>query len=62
LRVPTLPIEGLDRRDRSFGMLSSFPPTACGLATFTAALAAGLAAHNTQVGVVRVLLLALSVS
>ena len=54
MRVPTLPIEGLDRRDRSFGMLSSFPPTACGLATFTAALAAGLAAHDTQVGVVRI--------
>jgi polysaccharide biosynthesis protein PslF len=54
LRVPNLPIEGLDGRARSFGILSSFPPTACGLATFTAALATGLAANDTQVGVVRV--------
>ena len=46
MRVPNLPIEGPDGRARSFGILSSFPPTACGLATFTAALAAGLAAHN----------------
>ena len=37
------PSKALTDRDRSFGMLSSFPPTACGLATFTAALAAGLA-------------------
>ncbi len=54
MRVPNLPIEGLDGRARSFGILSSFPPTACGLATFSAALATGLAAHDTQVGVVRV--------
>jgi polysaccharide biosynthesis protein PslF len=54
LRVPNLPIEGLDGRASSFGILSSFPPTACGLATFTAALATGLAANDTQVGVVRV--------
>jgi polysaccharide biosynthesis protein PslF len=52
--VSNLPIEGLDGRGSSFGILSSFPPTACGLATFTAALATGLAAHKTQVGVVRV--------
>ena len=54
MRVPNLPIEGLDGRARSFGILSSFPPTACGLATFSAALATGLAANDTQVGVVRV--------
>jgi glycosyltransferase involved in cell wall biosynthesis len=54
VRVPNLPIEGLDGRARSFGILSSFPPTACGLATFTAALATGLSANDTQVGVVRV--------
>jgi glycosyltransferase involved in cell wall biosynthesis len=54
LRVPNLPIESLDERARSFGILSSYPPTACGLATFTAALAAGLTAHDTHVGVVRV--------
>ena len=54
MRVLNLPVEGLGGRDRSFGILSSFPPTACGLATFTAALATGLAAHDAQVGVVRV--------
>ena len=54
MRVPNLPVDGLDGRARSFGILSSFPPTACGLATFTAALATGLAANDTQVGVVRV--------
>ncbi len=54
MRVPTLPIEGPDERARSFGIVSSFPPTACGLATFTAALAAGLAANDADVGVVRV--------
>src|SRR6202034_3596878 len=52
---PNLPAEGPHGRARSFGILSSFPPTACGLATFTDALATGLAAHNTQVGVVQVI-------
>jgi glycosyltransferase involved in cell wall biosynthesis len=54
VRVPKLPIEGLDGRAPSFGILSSFPPTACGLATFTAALASGLAANDAEVGVVQV--------
>ena len=54
MRVPNLPIDGLDGRARSFGILSSYPPTACGLATFTAALASGLAANGAEVGVVRV--------
>ena len=54
MRVPNLPIEGLDGRARSFGILSSFPPTACGLATFTSALATGLAANDTHVGVMQV--------
>jgi glycosyltransferase involved in cell wall biosynthesis len=49
-----LSIEDLDGRAPSFGILSSFPPTACGLATFTAALASGLAANDADVGVVRV--------
>jgi glycosyltransferase involved in cell wall biosynthesis len=49
-----MPAEGLDGRARSFGILSSYPPTACGLATFTAALATGLAVHDTLVGVVRI--------
>ena len=54
MRVPNLPIEGLDGRAPSFGILSSFPPTACGLATFTAALTSGLVANDADVGVVRV--------
>ena len=39
---------------RSFGVLSTFPPTACGLATFTAALTDALLATGAAVGVVRV--------
>ena len=38
---------------RSFGILSSFPPTPCGIATFSAALAAGLVANESTVDVVR---------
>jgi glycosyltransferase involved in cell wall biosynthesis len=52
--VAFLPPEGPCRASRSFGILSSYPPTACGLATFTAALAAGMETHGTPVGVVRV--------
>jgi glycosyltransferase involved in cell wall biosynthesis len=52
---PSLPIEVLYGRARSFGLLSSYPPTACGLATFSAALASGLAANDVEVRVVRVL-------
>jgi glycosyltransferase involved in cell wall biosynthesis len=36
-----------------FGMLSTFPPTACGIATFAAALSAGLVALGRAVDVVR---------
>lgn len=39
---------------RSYGLLSTFPPTACGLATFTAALADGLVESGASAGVVRV--------
>ena len=39
---------------RSYGLLSTFPPTACGLATFTAALADGLVETGGSAGVVRV--------
>jgi polysaccharide biosynthesis protein PslF len=37
----------------SFGMLSTFPPTPCGIATFAAALSAGLVANGSTVDVVR---------
>jgi glycosyltransferase involved in cell wall biosynthesis len=38
---------------RSIGILSTFPPTSCGIATFSAALAAGLIATGASVDVVR---------
>jgi polysaccharide biosynthesis protein PslF len=55
VRVTSLPIESPERRARSFGILSSYPPTQCGLATFSAALASGLSKHESEVGVVQVL-------
>lgn len=39
---------------RSFVVLSTYPPTPCGVATFSAALCNGLVAHGSEVGVVRV--------
>lgn len=41
------------RSGRSYGVLSTFPPTACGLATFSAALTDGLLAGGAAVGIVR---------
>ena len=52
--VANLPAEGAPTAARSFGILSSYPPTACGLATFSAALASGMESHEAPVGVVRV--------
>jgi polysaccharide biosynthesis protein PslF len=40
-------------RARTFGIVSTFPPTSCGIATFSAALAAGLTAEGASVDVVR---------
>ena len=52
--TPSLPLVPFrDDAGRSFGMLSSFPPTACGIASFSAALAAGLVANGGTVDVVR---------
>ena len=38
----------------SYVVLSTYPPTPCGIATFSAALCAGLVADGAEVGVVRV--------
>jgi hypothetical protein len=38
----------------SFGILSTYPPTPCGLATFSATLSEGLCANGADVSVVRV--------
>lgn len=37
-----------------YAVLSSYPPTQCGIATFSAALCEGLATGGAEVGVVRV--------
>ena len=42
------------RRARLYGILSTYPPTPCGLATFSAALARGLELNGAGVGIVRV--------
>jgi len=51
--IPRNPPESSASSTRTFGMLSTFPPTACGIATFAAALSAGLVAHGSEVDVVR---------
>lgn len=50
--VPSAPAGAT--RVRSFGILSTFPPTSCGIATFSAALAVGLIGDGASVEVVRV--------
>ena len=42
------------RANPTFGMLTSLPPTPCGLATFSAGLADGLSTKGSDVGVIRV--------
>ena len=50
----TFPVVGQGVSDPpSFSILSTYPPTPCGLATFTAALARGLIANGAGVSVVR---------
>lgn len=54
--MPSL-IPSLGRRSAgppSIGILSTYPPTRCGLASFSAALAAGLTANGADVSIVRV--------
>ena len=41
-------------KSTTFGILSTYTPTACGLATFSKALAEGLSVHGASVGVVRI--------
>ena len=55
MRAPVpVPLATLARDHvRSFGILSTFPPTSCGIATFSAALATGLIADGHSVSVVR---------
>jgi polysaccharide biosynthesis protein PslF len=50
----TSPIGGYVGCARTFGILSSFSPTACGLATFSAALASGLRVNGAATHVVQV--------
>ena len=49
-----LPAAPPSRTGRSYGILSTYPPTACGIATFTAALARGLEANGAAVRIVRI--------
>jgi len=54
IEAPANPRALSDSSPLTVGILSTYPPTPCGLATFSAALAGGLAAHGAQVRVVRV--------
>jgi glycosyltransferase involved in cell wall biosynthesis len=52
--TPALPGRPSAIAGRTYGILSTYPPTPCGLATFSAALAVGLEAGGATVGIVRV--------
>ncbi len=53
--VPVSPVPAsAPASGRFYGILSTYPPTPCGLATFSAALARGLEANGADVGVVRI--------
>jgi polysaccharide biosynthesis protein PslF len=53
--ISNVPFVGEDPSGTAnFGILSSYPPTPCGLATFSAALSKGLCANGSDVSVVRV--------
>ena len=48
-------VQSMRRRgSRKFAMISTYPPTACGIATFAAALGEGLEELGDEVGIVRV--------
>lgn len=52
--APLLSIDGHPREMRSYGILSTYPPTPCGIATFSAALGRGLLANGASLGIVEV--------
>jgi glycosyltransferase involved in cell wall biosynthesis len=53
--LPLRPVRSGRRRGRTYGLLSTFSPTPCGIATFSASLAVELAKHpGSSVGVVRI--------
>ena len=52
--MPVVPFAALSLSRPTVGILSTYPPTPCGLATFSAALVAGLRAHGVASRVVRV--------